>query len=540
MHDVQPKTCETKPSLRCASVIALVLIIGVGAYVRFSTLGERSLWADEFATWHVSQMPLGESLKWQPELTKPPLYQLCLRLLTDEARPPEWMLRLPAAIAGVLSVLVAYLLGRMISGRMTGFALAMMLAVNLLQIQYSQEARPYSLLVLGTMLSTWTFLLMLRRPSLWRSTIYAVVSALSFHAHYLTLLTIMAHAMWWVVVKLLGGRSTRPGVFVFGWSLLGALCTPMTLHFLRTSQSATQGLDWIEPISWSSSMDVMASLTFGSSWVWPVLVPALIIYIVLCFQHVRACGWNKQAALLHMHATSRDHLSPQAHEVLNDDTRAEGPRGLKPSAHFDKEIDAWFHEGFIFIWLAVSFLGLVVMSVLGQPAMLDRYALPAAVPAILGPLMIARRFHRNAPVILAALFVVGTLPDLITLPWRIEPGFRELAASVQENVDPDTDQVALVIDNTTFPGWEDAERLPLMYYPIEGHHIREVRLDGRGHPINDDLFKGEGHVYVILFRSDPHSIAEDVGVKIVPIELNGSWYDQLLFSPYRLAKLSRE
>ncbi len=500
---------ESRSTMTHAHIAVLLIIVVVGAYLRFLSLGERSLWADEFATWHVSRMPLLESFYWQPEQNNTPLYQLFLRLLSSEAHPPEWILRLPAAIAGALAIPAVYLLARMMTCRNTALSLAALLAINRLQIDYSQEARPYSLLVLGTILCTWAFLKLWQQPSWWRGAMYAVMGALSFYSHYLSVFVIAAHAMWWSVTMLVGRKVTRPSIFVFSWGLLGMLCAPMLIHCLRTRTATAQGLGWIEPITWSSTISVLTSITLEAAWVLLVLAPTLVIYVA---RLIWPLFKRKGSA-----------YTPT-------------PRGLKHAAHDDGSEP----EGLLVSWFAFSFLGLVVISLLAQPAMLARYALPAAVPALLCPLLMARRFHHNAPIFLALIFVVGTAPDWITRSWQVEPGFREMTAYVQEYVDSDTNSVALVIDNTTFPAWEDVERLPLAYYPVAGHQIREIQLDQDGRPKRFDVFHESRPLYLIVFRSNPYAIAQYVGAEVMPIQVNGSSFDQLLFSPYRLAKLSQQ
>jgi len=517
MHDEPLHNQKKKPTSGYAYVAVLFLIVVLGAYLRFSTLGGRSLWADEFATWHVSRMPLGESLRWQPELTKPPLYQLCLRLITHEAHPSEWLLRLPAALAGVLTIPAAYLLACMMTCRRTALSLAALLAVNLTQIDYSQEARPYSMLVLGAILSMWAFLKLCQQPDWQRGALYAVISALTFHTHYLGVFVIVAHAAWWIVVNLARRQVIKPVIFIFSWSLLGLLCAPILIHCLRTKTSTTQGLGWIEPITWSASIGVLTSITSEAAWIWLVLTPTILLYMVKHCKHLFSKNHQAHTTTTERLPTSQDSISPAAHFLVSNETTTA--------------------DGILISWFAFSFLGLVAISLLGQPSMLVRYALPATVPVLLWPLTIVRRWHRNAPVVVTLIFVVGTAPDWITHSWHVEPGFRELAAFVQNHVDPVADRVALVIDNTTFPDWEDVERLPLAYYPITGHRVREIELNPDGRPKRDNLFQETSPIYLIVFRSNPLTIAQNVGATIAPINVGGASYNQLLFSPYRLAKL---
>ena len=147
-----PHTAEPSPR-PLAWIVGLLLILAFGTYLRFGDLGVRSLWYDELSTWHVSRLALADSLRWLPEVKMAPLYQICLRGLTDDPRPAEWVLRLPAATAGVLAILAAFWLGKLGGGWAVGCALAGLLACNSLQLDYSQEARPYTLLILGYTLS---------------------------------------------------------------------------------------------------------------------------------------------------------------------------------------------------------------------------------------------------------------------------------------------------------------------------------------------------------------------------------------------------
>src|SRR5262245_26146785 len=137
---------------RLFQTLLFCCVLGLAAVLRFSGLDSRSLWGDEFCTWKVSQMPIAESLVWQPELTKPPIYQFAIRgvktLRWQPSTPPsEWQLRLPAALCGVLAVLAMWWLGSIAAGWTLGASAALLFAVNGMQIDYSQEARPYSMLV---------------------------------------------------------------------------------------------------------------------------------------------------------------------------------------------------------------------------------------------------------------------------------------------------------------------------------------------------------------------------------------------------------
>ncbi len=72
--------------------------------------------------------------------------------------PTAFMIRLPNALFGILTVLGMYMLGRQLAGRAFGLLLALWMAVNPFHIQLSREAYFYSSLLLGVTLQAWACL----------------------------------------------------------------------------------------------------------------------------------------------------------------------------------------------------------------------------------------------------------------------------------------------------------------------------------------------------------------------------------------------
>ena len=120
-----------------------------------------------------------------------------------------------------------------------------MLAFNGLQLEYSQEARPYSMLVLGCTLSValWHRLVVdSRRLDMY---LYVITTVLTLYAHYLAGLTIIAQAVWWIAIvtrRPSDRRSLRP---LLALVITGALCIPLAYRYLHYRSSMFQGLEWI-------------------------------------------------------------------------------------------------------------------------------------------------------------------------------------------------------------------------------------------------------------------------------------------------------
>lgn len=497
-------------------IISLTVILVLAAYLRFDALGARSLWLDEFSTWHVSRMPLGDSLIWRPELTIPPLYQLLLRVLSADPRPQEWVLRLPAAVAGLGAVAASWWLGRTVAGASAGCALAALMACNPLQIQYSREARPYSLLVLGCVLSTaaWYRLLSGRGDLLTRESrgpapgahtgrfvAYVAAAVLACYSHYVAVFTIAAHAAWWLTRSLRARERGSLAAPLAALALVAALSAPLALRTWMAGRAAVRQLGWIEPASLSAVWRMLEQIGFGGVW-------AVLLLLVA------GCWGLARMGLL--------------------------PRGLAQrlgGGRLDTE-----HDGradacpLLLWWLAAAWLGLVVVSWLITPLTVPRYALPAAVPVLLLPIVVANRLRWWLGAALTVFVATASSPGWLAGSARITPGMRELVAFLEEHADPRHEAVALVIYDD--PNEAELERLALRYYPLEKVPVHELHLNVPPGGPGDAILRDPRAIYLVLFLGDPQPRLEAAGRRIEPVTVEGETYPLLLFTPYRLMRVA--
>jgi 4-amino-4-deoxy-L-arabinose transferase-like glycosyltransferase len=85
-----------------------------------------------------------------------------------------------------------YLLGRRLFGRGTGLLAALLLAMSTCAVVYSQEARGYSWLLFGTIVSTYFFVRLVVRPTYSMALAYALAAGVTFYFHYFGLLVPVA------------------------------------------------------------------------------------------------------------------------------------------------------------------------------------------------------------------------------------------------------------------------------------------------------------------------------------------------------------
>lgn len=141
----------------------LLAVTLLAAALRFFHLTGASLWVDEILTWNMIDPRRGVELWTQFwDAIQGPLYLLTIWPLT-RIQESELMLRLPAALAGVLTVpLFGVLLGRLMERRAARLG-ALLLAISPFHIWYSQEARGYSFLLFFVILLAICYLEMVRQ-----------------------------------------------------------------------------------------------------------------------------------------------------------------------------------------------------------------------------------------------------------------------------------------------------------------------------------------------------------------------------------------
>jgi 4-amino-4-deoxy-L-arabinose transferase-like glycosyltransferase len=142
-----------------AALAVMIPVLLLAAGLRFYHLTFQSLWLDELMTWWRSSTPdLPTVLHSVESDVWPPGYSLFIYALIRALGASDFILRYPAALAGVLAVASIYTLGRRLGSHLAGVFAALLLGILEVSIYYSQEARPYSGLILFSILSTYFWL----------------------------------------------------------------------------------------------------------------------------------------------------------------------------------------------------------------------------------------------------------------------------------------------------------------------------------------------------------------------------------------------
>ncbi len=148
---------KSKPLLtRLNKIFNLPAILFLALVLRLANLNQ-SFWLDEAAQAIESARPLREQLNIISDF-HPPLYHLILHFWMIFGKSEIW-LRLPSVIFGVLSIFFLYRIAEIIFDKKTAVLAALFLAISPFHLWYSQEARPYMLFVLLSLVSTYFLLI---------------------------------------------------------------------------------------------------------------------------------------------------------------------------------------------------------------------------------------------------------------------------------------------------------------------------------------------------------------------------------------------
>ncbi len=195
--------------------MTLIAIIAMAGLIRFFRLGHQSLWVDELLTRGAYQTPEGVSY-WEKILwdVHGPLYSLILYFWTMIS-DSEWWLRIPGAVAGVVSVYLIFKWINLYRSKTVALAGALIMAFNPYHLYYSQELRFYSLVIMMTLISLCLLKRFVDQPSYRNSIMLGMVMGLTCLSHLSGVFVCAALGLYLVLSGHLKGRYLLPAITAF-------------------------------------------------------------------------------------------------------------------------------------------------------------------------------------------------------------------------------------------------------------------------------------------------------------------------------------
>ncbi|MDQ5823856.1 MAG: glycosyltransferase family 39 protein [Chloroflexota bacterium] len=243
-----------------ALLLGGIFLLSLG--LRVYCLDCYSLWFDEIASLEVAQYGPGffftDRFGWMRVQT--PLHYLTVWLTTLFADPTTTaaLVRLPSALAGAVTPLVVYALGKEMFGRAQGMLAAGLLAFSFIHLTYSQDVRPYTVLVLLTALLVYCLLRAERDATgkWWVAFAAAAIANVLTSYNVLTLvLPALGPYLLWVLWKAWRNRATAPRSLlhsILSVAAVGLAAVPMGLDMLSVPRTPPD-MAALQPIAFLTS-----------------------------------------------------------------------------------------------------------------------------------------------------------------------------------------------------------------------------------------------------------------------------------------------
>jgi mannosyltransferase len=378
---------ETSPKVSRLVLATLVLIVAAGALLRVHELGSESVWLDEAFSIKLSHYAPAGIIEETSKDVHPPLYYFALHYWMLLFGDSESGTRLLSALFGVLAVVATYKTAAHLFGRATALVAAALLALSRFHLEFSQEARMYTLLGLLALLSMYFFVKLVEGRGRAAFLGYVAASTLMMYTQVYSVFILAAQNLF-VLVLLFASRETFRRV-LWRWILAQLILVVLFLPWLSV---LAQQVSHVQKGFWIPRLPARFMFTtlvmYAGSYVLSGILFTLAALAVL---------------------PSRRRKGAEAEHATH-----EGP------------LDERLKISLLLLWLACSIVLPFLVSQFASPIFLPKYTI-AALPAFL--ILAARglsrlRFHqlRALAVLLIVFFSYGVLKNYYAAlkkdPWR--------------------------------------------------------------------------------------------------------------------------
>ena len=246
-------------------ILGVILIISI--FLRFTSVIEsRDLWYDEAFTGILLKQDFSQMNQSIFNDVHPPLYYWLAKPWASLGDYSPLAIRSFSAFLGILTVLSLYWIGKKLFSERTGLLVAAISAVSPFAIEYSQEARMYSLFGFLMLWAVWFFIEGIKKEKLFYWIGWGVLGGLSFYTHYLALFFFVMFYLAYVLTKDKKGENLFSKLFSGKnfWIGVGIIFIFFASWFkILFSHMMKGNLSWIEPSYLSDIPKTLQIFFFG-------------------------------------------------------------------------------------------------------------------------------------------------------------------------------------------------------------------------------------------------------------------------------------
>ncbi len=257
------------------------LILAVAVTNRFTGLVKRDFWYDEAFTGVAVKETFHDMIIMIINDVHPPLYYAALKVFSSFFNYSVFGIRLFSAIFGVLAVWALYLLAKELFNRKVGLCAALVATISPFAIQYSQEARMYTMLVFLILISAYFFVKGLQTKERKCFALWGFFTGLSMLTHYMgVIFSAVYYAVFvawgivgldWSQLKSVGQKSKAvigkiwpSKEILLGYGVTFLVFLPWLKMFLHHISIKGNNLSWVKPASFGDIVVNIQMFLFGT------------------------------------------------------------------------------------------------------------------------------------------------------------------------------------------------------------------------------------------------------------------------------------
>ena len=255
----------------------LIAIFLLGTLLRILATSQHDFWYDEAFTYFVSKLPLKDLLTVTQSDANPPLYYILMHYVIALGKG-EIILRLPSLLAGIATIILTFSLVNKFINKYAALPAAAFVSLSPLTIYLSTEARPHSLGIFFATLVVFTFLSLIKRPTLPNSGLFIGATAIGLYTHYYIGLLLIPFTFI-LVIKNGSLLSLKR------WFILVLLCSAALLPWTITTLGASHNKCWCPRTVVSLPASLVSPVASGVGMVtlrtFPELPKAKFLFLTL-------------------------------------------------------------------------------------------------------------------------------------------------------------------------------------------------------------------------------------------------------------------
>ena len=335
LSSIGPKTV-----LLCCSIFTVIYAI-----MAF----HKPLWGDELLMLITVRRPFVEGLLQRSDYSAP-LYQLILRLFIHNDFAPEWIIRAPAFLSAIFSLISIWWFTKIIANkRHIALITTALVAINPVFTSYAAEGRPYTFFLLFSVLSFGTFYLSLDRSKLSYFLLYIISTVILIYSHYYGFLVLLSQFVFFIIDVILIKFEKNRIKFSISFLAILFLVTPALFLISRYILTGTPGTFFIPrpritDLIWPmQEVDIL----FGNAGMGAIIMASLIISILYSIKH----SGNKSSHMMNPARSDTSHWWLENRKTI-----------------------------LCALWIFNSLFLLIWISYFWRPVYLYRYTIPVIVP----------------------------------------------------------------------------------------------------------------------------------------------------------------